>query len=270
MKSHVKSILPAPVFSRLRNLRFRVAGFTQNARAAGKLLRTGRSCPLGVSQFGDFAVAYRVGTSDESVIAHSFDNDIFLKSVPEYIPMSDHVILDVGAHIGTFTLIVGSKVKDGKVYAIEASSETFNFLRINVALNGLKNVVASHVCLADRVGRTILYHDLVGGNWGHTITKRLSHIGEEVQTETLRGYLERGGIERVDFAKFNCEGAEFPILIASSRDTLSKIRSMLILYHCDLVSDYSLDDLIQHLRESGFNTRVFNQSMERGWIFARQ
>jgi hypothetical protein len=71
--------------------------------------------------FGGFEVAYRSRTTDEDVIAHSFDHDIFFTGVPEYRPAEDHTIIDVGAHIGIFSLLAASKVPRGKVYAIEAS-----------------------------------------------------------------------------------------------------------------------------------------------------
>ena len=38
--------------------------------------------------------------------------------VPEYVPKKDDVIIDVGAHIGTFALNAAIIVPRGKVYAI--------------------------------------------------------------------------------------------------------------------------------------------------------
>jgi FkbM family methyltransferase len=223
---------------------------------------------LEIGQFGSFSVAYRAGTADESVIAHSFDNDIFFKGVPEYVPMPDHVIVDVGAHIGTFTLLAASKAKAGRVYAIEASRETYNFLRINVALNALKNVVTSQVALASGAGKTVLHHDLGTGNWGHSIMKQLSQVGEEVETQTLAGYMDQHGIGRIDFIKCNCEGAEFPIFLTTPNEVFSKIGMMLVLYHCDLVEGYSLDALLSHMEGSGFKIKVFNRTADRGWLLA--
>src|SRR6266581_833576 len=59
---------------------------------------------LAIGSFGGFEIAYRKNTADESVIADSFENDIFFSGVPEYQPEEGHVIIDIGAHIGTFSL----------------------------------------------------------------------------------------------------------------------------------------------------------------------
>lgn len=89
---------------------------------------------LAITSFGEFSIAYRQGTADEKVISHSFDNDIFFPGVSEYQPTPGDVVIDVGAHIGTFSMLAASKVPAGLVYAIEASSETFSYLRINASL----------------------------------------------------------------------------------------------------------------------------------------
>src|SRR4051812_42176445 len=55
---------------------------------------------IDIRRIDDFLVAYRPDTSDESVLKHSFDRDIFFPGVPEYEPKQGHAILDIGAHIG--------------------------------------------------------------------------------------------------------------------------------------------------------------------------
>ncbi len=94
-----------------------------------RLWMLGRPYRLSIKQFGKFDMAYREGTADLGLTAQAFDHDFFSR-VPEYIPAADHVIIDIGAHIGAFSLLAASKVKQGRVFAIEACQDTFNFLRI--------------------------------------------------------------------------------------------------------------------------------------------
>ncbi len=222
---------------------------------------------LDIGSFSGFEIAYRRGTTDEDVIAECFDHDIFFAGVPEYRPAEDHIIIDVGAHIGTFSLLAASKVPKGQVYAIEASIETFNLLRINVALNHAANIDPSHLALADNQGTCTLYYDL--GHWGHTIVKPLGGHGETVSTDSLASFLKARNISRCHFMKLNCEGAEFPILLSAPVEVLQRFNMMLILYHCDLYTKYSKQDLVAHLRVSGFNTTIRETTHERGWIIAR-
>jgi FkbM family methyltransferase len=218
--------------------------------------------------FDGFTVAYRGGTADESVLKESFSADLFYAGVPEYRPTPRDVVLDVGAHIGTFALLSGKQVPHGRVIAIEASRETYNYLVANVALNKLDNVTPLHLALTDKRGSIRLHHDRK--NWGHSVMKPLSRRGEEVATASLANVLEDHGVARVDFAKFNCEGAEFPILLMASTATLEQIERMLVLYHCDIAEGYNQGMLRDKLESAGFKLSWRNQEAGsmRGWIYA--
>lgn len=245
-----------------RELRRRVANAWRSFHAGEADYR------LAIGRFGGFDVAYRAGTADEKVIAHSFDDDIFLPGVPEYAPRRDDVVLDVGAHIGTFALAAARRAPEGIVHAVEASGETFNYLRVNAALNGLANLVPHHLALTDRPGTVRLHHN--SGNWGHSIMKPLSPRGEDVPADSLEGFWSRCGLDRVAFAKFNCEGAKFPILMAAPVDLLRRISTMLVLYHLDFAVGHRLEPLLARLEEAGFVLRVDRRSATRGWIVARR
>jgi FkbM family methyltransferase len=221
---------------------------------------------LKIGSFGGFEVAYRGNSTDIKVIKQSFENESFFSHVPEYRSASDHVIIDVGAHIGTFALVASKTVPAGRVYAIEACEESCNLIRINVALNKLSNVDVTHLALSDRKGTCTLYYD--SGNWGHSIMAQLSSHGEEVTTDTLGAFMDAKGIAHCDYIKFNCEGAEFPILLSSSSQVLSRIDTMVILFHGDLSKGHSETELCAHLQQCGFETTVRKRSPERGWMIA--
>ncbi|ODT05998.1 MAG: hypothetical protein ABS58_13375 [Mesorhizobium sp. SCN 65-20] len=221
---------------------------------------------LGIGRYGQFNVAYRQSTADEKVIAHSFDNDIFFAGVPEYRPTASDIVIDIGAHIGTFALTAASKAPQGIVHAIEASAETYNYLRINAALNPALNVIPHHLALTDRDGEVTLHHDR--GNWGHSIMKQLSPKGERVPAMSLSSFMLAHKIADVSFIKFNCEGAEFPILLSTPIELLQKVKMMLILYHVDLVDGASLEALLARLAEAGFQSDVRQKRKTRGWIVA--
>jgi FkbM family methyltransferase len=223
---------------------------------------------LQIKRVGNFDVAFRSGTADESVLDHSFDKDIFFAGVPEYHVGATDVIIDVGAHIGTFSMLAARKAPQGRIYAIEASLETFNYLRTNIALNRLDHVRPFYLALSDRKGTVRLHHDR--GNWGHSIMKEMSSRGEEVPSDTLENFLGENRIEDCAFIKFNCEGAEFPILMNTSNEILRTIRMMLVLYHEDLAEGYSLAALRAKLEEAGFTTELRNPRRTRGWLIAQR
>jgi len=215
-----------------------------------------------------FTILYREGTPDEDVLRCSFERDRFFPAVPEYRPRRYDTIIDVGAHIGTFSLLAASKVTKGKVLAVEASEESFDYLRRNIKANSIENIVPIHLALADHKGIARLYRS-PEGNWADTITKEVSREYEEVVADTLANLMNDNSIRRCDFMKINCEGAEFPIILSTPREILRRIRTILILYHLDLIAGYSELGLIDRLHECGFRTRIRNRTARRGWIIAR-
>jgi FkbM family methyltransferase len=264
-----KDIVPSFIKKPLKGARHSMHLLGRSARNAANGFRpVDLDYRVAIDRLDDLDIAYRVGTSDEDVLKDSFAHDIFFTAVPEYHPALDDTIIDVGAHIGTFSLLAATKVRNGKVFAIEACQDTFNILRINVALNQFWNVEAFHFALSDAVGQTTLHYD--EENWGHSIMKRLSPQGETVATDTLAAFMDRNSIDRCNFLKFNCEGAEFPIVLSTSIEMLQRIERMLILYHCDLANERSADKLVRHLHAAGFHSRLFNQTPQRGWLFAQR
>lgn len=224
--------------------------------------------PIELVQFGEFELAVRENTVDARVARETFVRNVYLPKLPEYQPRETDVIIDVGAHVGAFAVSASRLAPRGRVYAIEASRETYCLLRINRALNRADNMVDVYAAIAGETGQVVLYHS--HENWGHTIaTERGSAITETVKALSLRDFMEQYGIERCDFIKFNCEGAEYPILFASSTETLQRFRVMLVLYHGDLYrGPESPEDLAAHLRAAGFSTDIRQVEGPRGWIVA--
>ena len=85
---------------------------------------------------------------------------------------------------------------------------------------------------------------------------------------TLERYLDDRGATAVAVAKFNCEGAEFPILLGAAATTLRRIATMIVLYHCDLV-DQPVSALIDHFMPPASHAHA-GRSADRGWIIARR
>jgi len=222
---------------------------------------------LGIDTHSGFEVAYRKGTADETILKHSFAHDRFFPAVPGYQPGEGDVILDVGAHIGTFSLLASRKVRTGRVFAIEAGQDSYNLLRINIALNGCENVSCHHLALSDRDGTCRLYHDR--GNWGHSVVKALSSSSESVRCLSLASFFKAQEIKACHFMKLNCEGSEFPILLSTDGETLKSIGTLVVLYHTDLWTSHNEADLVAHLQANGFHCSIRNRFEHSGWIIAR-
>ena len=65
-------------------------------------LRPDKPSSITIGSFGGLEIAYRKNTADKAVIGYSIGKDIFFSEMPEFQPEDGHVIIDNGAHIGTF------------------------------------------------------------------------------------------------------------------------------------------------------------------------
>src|SRR5437879_4521349 len=106
---------------------------------------------------GGFNITYRLNSPDEYVILDTFDNLLFLKGFPEYKIKPTDVIMDIGAHIGTYSLQASSMAAEGKVFAFEPCQETFLLLEKNVKNNHRSNVSVHKIALTDYIGKAKLY-----------------------------------------------------------------------------------------------------------------
>lgn len=214
-------------------------------------------------------IYYRDNTSDEAVIDHSFNNDIFYIAMPELLKVKDMVVVDVGAHIGTFSLYSSLLFPEGKIVAIEASESNYSILKKNIEDNKLFNIHPYHNALSDQSSKIKLFHD--DENWGHSITHDFSNDYEIVDGISLQDVFDKEGLSKIDLMKFNCEGAEFQIIRTLGEHLAGKIGMMLILYHEDMVmnNSHSLDDLLKTIELYGYSYRIRNAKNKRGWIIAK-
>lgn len=224
-----------------------------------------------INTYKNLNVFYREGTADESVLEHSFDNDIFFSAIPYYTPPHNATVIDVGAHIGTFSLLLASMAPQGTIYALEPSDDTFEVLKKNTIENRLQERMIPHkLALYNSNSKVKLYHDEQSGNWGHSIVSALSESYEEVETVTMDRFFEQNKIQNCNLIKFNCEGAEFKIIKDASDKTLNKVDTWIILFHEDLETEGSRYDIIDRLKKNGFVVRLIRVSDDnkRGWITA--
>lgn len=124
------------------------------------------------------------------------------------------VVVDVGAHIGFFTLLAAKKVGPaGKVYAFEPNPLSYALLVDNIALNGYQNAVAVQKALSNRTGSAALFlnqRDSMVSSLYQTKPVTLSKV--RVQTVTLDAFLDEKGWPPVHVVKMDVEGSELDVL----------------------------------------------------------
>jgi len=118
------------------------------------------------------------------------------------------VVLDIGANIGYYTLILARLVGDGgKVFAFEPDPTNFALLRKNVEANGYNNVALVQKAVSNQTGKTRLYL-----NPDKAADHRIYESGDGrqsivIEAVRLDDYFKNFN-GKIDFIKMDVQGAE--------------------------------------------------------------
>jgi len=169
----------------------------------------------------------------------------------------DDVVLDLGAHIGSFALLAASR-RQCMVVGFEPDQESLRLCRINISLNALENRIVCHrFAIGGRSEPLFLYE--ATENWAHTIVDKggphniLTGRRTEVPCLSLADAIAQIGSAQCAFLKFNIEGAEFDMIENADGNTLRLIKMMAGDMHPD-IGARSLDPVLSRLADAGFST----------------
>jgi FkbM family methyltransferase len=156
--------------------------------------------------------------------------------IEHFTPKQGDVVIDIGAHIGLYTIIGSKRVgTNGKVVAIEADPSNFEMLNRNIKLNQLTNVIPLNYAVYSKETKIKLYlpsgesgftkYNTIVSNWANTEDKFV-----EVNANTLDYLLQINQIreEEVNWIKIDVEGAEFEVL-KGAQNVLSKSKDIALL-----------------------------------------
>ena len=121
---------------------------------------------------------------------------------------SGDVVLDIGAHIGYYTLqfanLVGST---GKVYAFEPEPKNFELLKKNVQINKHDNVVLIQKIVSDKDGIVEFFISKFDSIGNKLFKSDESGSSIKVGSTTLDEYF-KDSKEKIDFIKMDIQGGE--------------------------------------------------------------
>lgn len=173
------------------------------------------------------------------------------------------VIVDIGAHVGVFTLVAAHANPSSQVYAFEPVPATYGRLENNVRLNNLKNVRCFQSAVSDIVGTTEVFHQP-----GMTFTASLSRefmnwqpawSASVVPVTTGDQFVRENGVKRVDLMKIDTESTE-PQVLAGMIETIRRDHPDII---CEVLPDLTEQRVQDLLTPLGYN---FFRITDRGLL----
>jgi FkbM family methyltransferase len=143
----------------------------------------------------------------------------------DFLPKEHDVIVDVGAHIGDWAIIVGKYYK-ARVIAIEPSKRPFQSLLDNIHLNGLGEQIIAMNCALFSEEKEIPVHIDEGSGFAVSTTKP-DQATCKTRARTLDSVLKELKASRIDLLKIDTEGFEYEILKGAT-STISRFRPKII------------------------------------------
>lgn len=170
------------------------------------------------------------------------------------------VVLDIGANYGNFTLYAALKAKNGKVYSFEPLEENFNLLKKNVTVNSLPNVKLMMKAVFNKKGVKDLFlakSDQASHSFfiGNVLSRKNSVNKVRVDTIALKNFISEEKLDRINFLKMDCEGAEYEIL-SSLKGALNKIDKISMETHY-IDDDRNVISLKNYLEKNGFRVTIY-------------
>ena len=123
----------------------------------------------------------------------------------QFKPKNGDIIIDIGAGVGSETIIYSMKVGSGKVYAIEAHPDTYDSLFLLKKINNYENIIVSNIAISNEKG--ILYIESRDSHVENSIWRDNTN-GIPINAITLDEYVNINGIKKINFLKMNIEAAE--------------------------------------------------------------
>ena len=177
----------------------------------------------------------------------------------------DDVIIDVGGHIGLFSLYASQFCKNGQIFTFEPMVENFDLLSENIKLNNLDNIKIFNLAVSNSNSSVKLY--LNQDDAGHSMFSKSSK-SVTVNSISLQQIFDNNHIEYCDFLKLDCEGSEYEIIKNLPAPYFKKIKKMIIEYHMADTNPELLDELISILKSQNYTLETKILFKDIGFLYA--
>ena len=180
--------------------------------------------------------------------------------------LSEPVIFDIGANIGTFTTWMAKAFPNGKVHAFEPQRSVFQMLSGNAAINNLYNVYTYNMGLGKESGKVefeepnyfekndfgtfSLIEEIITGKTKNKIV---------VQINTLDWFREYYNIPKAHLLKIDVEGMDLDVLIGATR-TIQKHLPVIFIEHCDNRKSI-IEDIKKFLDQFEYNYEIIGNNV---------
>jgi FkbM family methyltransferase len=165
----------------------------------------------------------RSGTSD----VNAFYQIIIRKEYDIPFISNPEIIIDGGANIGLFALVIKSKFPDARVISIEPDQENFKVLQKNLA--GYSDVYCENYGLWNKETNLKVYDKFEMGKWAMVVEESEKEDG--IKAVSINKVMEMFSLNRIDILKLDIETSEKVLFRNNYENWLSKTKMIIIELH---------------------------------------
>ena len=175
------------------------------------------------------------------------------------------VIIDVGGHIGLFSLYASQFCKNGLIYSFEPVPENYNLLIDNIQSNDLNQIKSFNLAVSNSNSNVKLY--LNDDEAGHSMFSKSSKT-ITVDSISLQQIFDDNNIQNCNFLKLDCEGTEYEILQNLPLSYFDKIEKIVIEYHMADSHPELLENLKKLLISQNYSLKTKKLFSDIGFLYA--
>jgi|SaaInlV_130m_DNA_3_1039695.scaffolds.fasta_scaffold01027_5 FkbM family methyltransferase len=182
--------------------------------------------------------------------------------------MKNDVIIDIGGHIGLFSLYASLKNPNGKIISIEPHPQNFLLLKENLECNGFPNIKILNSAVSNSNKNIELFIDSLDDS-AHSI-HGVGKNSIQIKGITLHQIMNENRITNCNMLKMDCEGAEFEIINSLSDEEILKIEKICLEYHLKNDNLFLLESMKNRLKKLEYDVDIKPTNNFLGMLYARK
>jgi len=207
------------------------------------------------------------------VYEEDFIMKTILPTIKQYKPKENHILLDIGGHIGSHSILYSTYLPNSSILTFEPQSVLYSILNKNIDINHLTNIQTFNKAVGHK-NRTCHMADTLYDGYDLKIdyeTNKLFNYGgmtigtngEEI--EMIR--IDDLNLNGCDYMKMDVEGCESLVLLGAM-DTIRKYKPIIMFEHSDKhlnqhitkelnLYSWAIETPLEILKEEGYRIQQF-------------
>ena len=182
----------------------------------------------------------------------------YFEGLPKHIVMGPSpLVIDIGANVGYFSMLMLSKYPDAQVHAFEPYPPNLKLLRHYAAQHPQLKLDIHPYAVAGQAG-TMEFHYNADDEFSTSAALVQNGEGSSMQVavRTMPDFLNERQITAIDWLKVDCEGAEYSIFRELPSEILQQTKIVTIENHDSEQPGETQQDLVESLKSQGFQVHT--------------